>query len=304
VIARLSVIVTIVDAGDALVRCLSALATQNAAPDLEVIVPYDDTVVGVPALAPRFPSFRFLAMGSVETERPWTSAAGQHELFDRRRSAGLAVATGDVIAILEDRGVPRADWAQRLVAAHERLPHGVIGGAIANGHDQPLAWAVFFCDFNRYQPPFEAGPRGYVSDVKIGYKRRAILQTADLWRNRYHETTVHWALQRAGETLFLTPEFTVDQVRTGITMRSLLKERVAWGRLFAYTRAREATPAQRFVWTVAAPCLPLLLLARHARLQWAKRVTLGKFLRVWAVVFLLLVAWSAGEFVGYATRRP
>jgi hypothetical protein len=48
---RLSVVVTIVDAGDALVRCLAALARQQGAPDLEVIVPWDETVPGIDACA-------------------------------------------------------------------------------------------------------------------------------------------------------------------------------------------------------------------------------------------------------------
>lgn len=301
---RLSVIITIVDARDALERCLAGLAAQADAPDLEVIVPWDDSVPGIPALAARFPAFRFLALGALVTERPLQSAAGQHELFDRRRSAGLVVATGDVIAILEDRGVPRPNWASGLLAAHERMPHAVIGGGIANGLDATLPWAVFFCDFNRYQPPFEAGPREYVSDVNIGYKRRAIESTADIWRVRYHETTVHWALQRAGETLYLAPEFVVDEFRTGITFSGLCAERFAWGRLFAYTRAREATAMRRWLLVLTTPVLPLMLLVRHARLQAAKRVSFGRFLRVSPLVLLLLTVWSAGEMAGYLTRRP
>jgi hypothetical protein len=163
---------------------------------------------------------------------------------------------------------------------------------------------VYFCDFNRYQRPFVAGPRPYVSDVNIGYKRRALDQTAALWRVRYHETTVHWALQRAGETLYLTPELVVHQHRDHLRVRSLIAERFAWGRLFAYTRAREAGPLGRALRAGLAPVLPIALLARHARLQWTKRVSLGPFLRASPAVVLLLAAWSVGEAVGYITAEP
>lgn len=301
---RLSVVVTIVDAGETLERCLQAIAAQRGAPALEVIVPWDDTIADIPALSRRFPSYRFLAMGPVATARPAHSAAGQHELFDRRRSAGLAATTGEIIAILEDRGAPRPDWAARMLASHAALPHAAIGGAIENGRDAILNWAIYFCDFNRYQRPFDAGPRTYVSDVNIGYKRGALEATADLWRERYHETTVHWALQRAGETLYLTPDFAVDQYRRDLRLGALLGERFAWGRLFAYTRAREATAVKRAALAVLAPLLPGLLFLRHLRLQVSKQVSLGWFVRASPVVLLCLTAWSLGEAAGYVTKRP
>ena len=141
---RLSVVVTIVDAGDALDRCLTALAAQRYAPPLEIIVPWDDSVPAVAALADRFPACQFLRMGAVRTARPATGAAGQHELFDSRRSAGLSAATGDVIGILEDRGVPRPDWAEMMAQAHARLPNTAIGGAIENGHGALRNTAVYF----------------------------------------------------------------------------------------------------------------------------------------------------------------
>jgi hypothetical protein len=301
---RLSVIVTIVDAGDALDRCLSALASQQDPPELEVIVPWDDTVPGMAAIAARFPGFRFLAMGLVRTARASSGAAGQHELFDRRRSAGLAAATGDLVAILEDRGVPRPDWARVLTRRHADLPHAVIGGAIENGRDRLLNWAVYFCDFGRYQRPFEGGARDWVSDVNIGYKRAAIEQTRDLWRERYHETTVHWSLQRSGATLYLSPDVVVDQHRDGLRLMSVLRERLAWGRLFAYTRARERGLLHRIGFAALTPILPLALIVRHARMQAGKRVRFKRFVQASPIVFALLVAWSFGEAIGYITRKP
>jgi hypothetical protein len=56
----LSVVVTVVDGGETLARCLTSLATQQGGPSLEVIVPWDDSVPGMESLAARFPTFRFL----------------------------------------------------------------------------------------------------------------------------------------------------------------------------------------------------------------------------------------------------
>jgi hypothetical protein len=300
----LSVVVTIVDGGETLARLLAGLQDQASPPSLEVLVPYDETVPGIAPLETRFPFARFLALGRVATERPCRGAAGQHELFDRRRAAGLAAATGDLVAILEDRGVPRPDWARAVVAEHARLPHAVIGGAIENGRHSRLHWAVYFCDFGRYHLPFQDGPREYVSDVNICYKRRALDQTRHLWSERYHETTVHWALARSGETLYLSSAFAVDQMRDGLTLGRVLAERLDWGRLFAYTRARELSRGKSLQLAALSPLLPALLLIRHVRQQRARPLTFGRLIGALPVMALLLGAWSVGELRGYVTRRP
>ncbi|MGE0354937.1 MAG: glycosyltransferase [Gemmatimonadales bacterium] len=300
----LSVIVTIVDGGTTLERCLSAIAAQRGGPILEVLVPWDDSVVGMDAIMERFPEFRFLALGEIGTRREKSGPAGQHELFDRRRAAGLREATGDLIAILEDRGVPRPDWAAEVQRLHWELPHAVIGGAVENGRNRLLNWAVYICDFGRYQLPYEPGPREYVTDVNICYKRRAIEATRELWLERYHETTVHWALLRAGETLYLSNTFAVDQMRENLTLMRLLKERVGWGRLFAYTRAREIDPRRRLVLAALSPLLPLVLFVRHFRQRVEKHRSVGDFLMASPVILLLLAGWSLGEMTGYLSGRP
>jgi len=299
----LSVVVTVVDGGAALRRCLAALAAQEGAPEFEVLVPVDDSVAGLAALRSEFPRVRFLEMGRVPTERPAASPAGQHELFDRRRAAGLAAAAGELVAILEDRSVPRPDWARTAVALHA-APDVVIGGAIENGVDLILNWAVYFCDFGRYQPPFPPGPAAWASDVNVCYKREALARTRPLWQERYHETTVHWALQRAGHRLVVSPALVVEQVRDDLRLRDLLRERFHWGRLFAFTRVRETgSPWRRPAFNAASTLLPLLLYTRLARLQLRRRAAPRRFLQATPAILLLLTAWSLGEFVGYVTGR-
>ncbi len=296
----LSVVVTIVDGGAALVRCLRGLAAQEGAPSLEVLIPYDDSVSEVARLAEDFADFRFVDLGSLPTARSVDGPAGQHELYDRRRAAGLAAAGEDLVAIIEDRGVPRPDWARSMVQAHV-LPHAVIGGAVENGCDRLLNWAVYFCDYSRYQLPVSAGPVDYLSDVNVCYKRAALESTRHLWRERYHETTVHWALQRAGETLYLSAEPVVDQIRDGLALGPLLRERFAWGRLFGYTRVGESDCLPRAILALLAPLLPGLLLARQLRLRIAKRRDWARFALASPCMLLLLLAWSLGELFAYVT---
>ena len=300
---RLSIVVTIVDGGRALGECLRALQAQEDAPKLEVLVPFDDTARPSPRVMADHPQVLFIDLGALNTDRPHDHPAGQHELFDRRRSAGLSAAAGEIVAMLEDRGVPRRDWAHEVAEAH-RHPDAVIGGAVENGVDSWLNWAVYFCDFGRYQLPFDAKSSSYVTDVNVSYKWKVLDQTRALWQDRYHETTLHWALQRGGVRLFLSPRIVVDQVRTDLRVGSLLGERWHWGRLFAYTRAREIGKLQRWLLAGLTPALPFVLWLRLLRLQIDRGRTLGRFLRLSPVVFVLLIAWSLGEAVGYGTRRP
>lgn len=297
----LSVVVTVVDGGAALRRCLTALASQRAPVPDEIIVPWDDTVAGIADLEAAFPTVVFLPMGDIATRRASSTDAAQHELIDRRRSAGLARARGDVIGMLEDRGIPRPDWARQVAAQHARWPYAVIGGAVENGRAALLNRAVYYCDFVRYGLPFEPGLRAYVSDVNVSYKRAALEQIAALWREQYHETTVHWALTRAGEKLYLSDQPVVDQQRDDLSVRGLLQERYAWGRLFAHTRAREHRLSRRAVFALGTPVLPVVLLLRQARRRWASARALTDFVAATPVTLLLLAAWSLGEVVGYIT---
>lgn len=301
---RISVIVTIVDGESALKTCLQALANQVDAPQLEVIVPYDASLEWVNEMATENPNIQFLPLGVLSTERIIDSPAGQHELFDRRRAAGLAVAKGDIITIIEDRGVPDVDWAAAVDRLHKEHDYSVIGGAVECGIDRNLNWAVYFCDFSRYQLPFSAGERPYVTDVNIAYKRSALMEVRELWKDRYHETTVHWALMRNGHALFLSPTMIVRQVREHMTLSRVLNERSDWGRLFAYTRVKECTILQRIGYTLLSPALPLQLFVRHALAQLKKRVHLHEFVLASPLVLLLLASWSLGEMRGYLTGKP
>lgn len=299
---RLSVVVTIVDGGDALRRCLTSLTSQTNPPELEIIVPWDETAADASGIAGQFGGVRAVALGRLTLDRDPQSWLGQHELFDRRRAAGLTAATGELVAIVEDRSVPRPDWAGAFVSAHNRLSAVAIGGGIDNGHHGTLNWAVFFCDFGRYRPPFTPGPRRWISDVNICYKRRALEMTRAAWRDRYHETTVHWALTSAGETLYLSDAPSVDQMRGPLRLGSLIRERFAWGRVFAYTRARERSVGARLLYAMATPVLPALLYARQVARQ-VKQPGFGTFLRATPAMLVLLTAWSLGEFAGYVTGR-
>ena len=193
--------------GAFLAGALEALAAQRASPEFEVIVPVDESIAYAP-LAARFPRARFLAVsGTAELSRSRDPGV-VHEATDLRRSAGLAAARGELVALTDEHARPRADWCARIAALHAAHTHAAIGGAIENERDRALNWALFFYDAGRYQNPLAEGPAQFVSDLNVSYKRAA-LERVRVWQPKYHETGLHDALRAEGEVTALSRELVV-----------------------------------------------------------------------------------------------
>ncbi len=305
----LSVILTVVEGEPALSRCLDALAAQADAPPFEVLVPYDDTVAQVAALAQRYPQFRFMNLGAlISTPKP-KDAFEEHELFDRRRAEGMKAAKGRLIAILEDRGAPQPDWVKAMVEAHAATPAAAIGGGMLNAATSPIGRALFACDCGRYQPPFQEGEVEYASDLNICYTREALDSVRDLWSERYQETRVNWTLRDKGQRLLLSSRPMIVHKRGAAPLSRILGERMHWGRVFAIQRGERWTPARSLIAAAATVILPFMLLLRHAKAMRAKGAGLGYIAGAIPAFMVILPAWSLGEALGYldaafGSRQP
>jgi hypothetical protein len=295
----LSVVVTVVEGGAALARCLDALAAQEGAPELEVVVPFDDTIPEVGELAARFGTFRFLDVGRIAAAGAGRDAYSEHVRYDCRRAAGLSAARGHLLGMVEDRGWPRPDWARTMIRLHRENPHGAIGGAIESGARSALGQAVFICDFGRYEPPVAAENPDFLSDINICYKREALESVRDLWEARYQEALVNWALRDRGAGLLLSAEPRVVQQRDALALGTMLLERIHWGRTYGQVRLRESARWKGVLMSAALPLLPPLLFLRHARAQLKKGHAARELAGLSPALFVLLDAWALGECLGY-----
>jgi hypothetical protein len=287
--------------GAFLAGALEALAAQREAPSFEVIVPVDESIAHT-ELAARFPQVRFIAVSGTAALSRSPDPGIAHEAIDLRRSAGLAAARGEVVALTDEHARPRRDWCARIATLHAAHGHAAIGGAIENARDRALNWALFFYDAGRYQNPLDEGAAQFVSDLNVSYKRAA-LERVRAWQPKYHETGVHEALRAAGEVTALSRELVVGVDRGALSLREALRERFAWARLYAGRRSREVAPHVRALLCLGAPALAPLLLLRQAHLALARGRYRGAFLRALAMLALLDLTASAGELVGYATGR-
>ena len=282
-----------------LVECLKALHGQHTPPAMEIIVPYHSRVRDIDAVKRRFPDVKYLLVDDLKTLR---DEAGSREHHDELRARGLAVATGTIIGLLEDHARPDAHWCERVVKAHEE-DIAAVGGAIENGINRPLNWAVYFCDFGKYQNPVTAGPSWFASDANVAYKRSALESISDVWKEIFHETMVNSALLEKGEKLVLSPDIVVYQHRANLNLRDALKERFIWGRSYAGTRCSLISGTKRMIYALLSPVLPLILFYRMTVNVVKKGRCIGPFLKAAPLTTLLLLGWSCGELVGYLTAR-
>jgi hypothetical protein len=279
--------------------CLDSLLHQTKSPPMEILVPHHPFVDGIASMRERYPGVRFLEMSDLRT---YTGRPGSREHHDELRARGLGLARGRIVALTEDHGVPAPDWAACFLERHNE-PFAGVGGAIENAIDRPLNWAVFFCDFLRYQNPLPDGETPAVSDANVAYKREAMEPIRPVWQEVFHETSVNRALRARGEKLTFAPGAVLYQRRHGLTLRGALLERYVWGRSYGATRARLAGAAPRLFWAILAPGIPILILARMTVSAWKKRRTMPQFLKALPLTAALVAGWSYGEWMGYITGR-
>lgn len=299
----LSIVVALISGRtEDLERCLAALASQEDVPPLEILVPYDEPCRDVLRLAAAFPAVRFIALEGVDTSADRAGAGREHH--DLLRTLGIRCARGRFVILTEDHAHADPRWCASLLAAFEAHPRAAcVGGAVEWGGTSLLSYAVYLCDFGRYQNPLPDAPAIFVSDSNVCYRREMLDATADRWQRQYRETIVHGELVCRGHELRLTPHAVVWQARTGLAWGDALRERFVWGRSYAGSRFPDRSRVKRFVFAALTPGLPLLLSWRYFSGAWSRRQPRGRLLLAGAPLVLLSAVWALGEMVGYLTGR-
>jgi hypothetical protein len=283
----LSVVVVMLGGRAYLCRWLESFTRQAEEQDIEVLVPCDDRLSDVPSLQSQFPMVRFLC------------AQGQHT-YAELRALGVRESRGAIVAITEDHCTPEPGWCRGVLQA-QKGSHAAVGGAVCKaGPDTVVNWAIYLADFSRYMNPVPEGPSAYLTDCNVSYKRSALASISEVWADEFHETLVNSALASRGEGLWLTPKIIVGQQRS-LSLGAAVRERCAFGRLFASTRVAQVSSIQRAMYASLSWVLPVILVARVLKNVIARRRHLDQFFRVLPALMLLSLIWSFGEFVGYLT---
>lgn len=284
---------------DHLRRHLAALSTGTRDQSIEIVVPYDAASSAVTALAADYPAVKFVLAAGVDTR----GRRDRPGFIDKLRTTGLRAARGAVVALTEDWTVPGDGWMTSMQQALDRAPNaGAAGGAIECESTSTLGWAVWFCDFYRYQPPIPPGPTAWASDTNVAYRRSALDRIAGDWADGYHEPSVHAALARVGLGMQTAPDAVMIQARGDLSLLAALEERFVWARSFAGARAR-ALGGRRWLLAALCPTLPVVLTWRVVTTTLGRGRHGRRLMACLPIVILLESVWTLGECVGYVTAE-
>ncbi len=282
---QLSVVVPSVNGIDDLSGTLEALEEQRSDVRLEVLV--------VDRLGPdvrrvvreRFPNVRILEVAPDAT-------------IPAMRALAFRAATAPSVAVIEDHVIVPRGWAKALLEAQgEATP--VVAGSVQNAATQTLVdWAAFLCEYSHCTPPLPAGSVEWLTGNNVVYskalldKYRGVVESGG-WENRLHD-----ALKHDGIPLTCHPEIVVGH-KMHYSFSLYMSQRYLYSRSYAGARAAGAGLAKRLAMGAASIALPPLLFWRTVSRIKSKGQHLAELKRSLPLLALFVVAWAAGEAVGY-----
>jgi len=281
----LSVIVVCLNSAQVREACLSALAAQAGKESTEILaVGYwgieDDKQI---QMRQRFPDVHWLAV-STNTTVP------------QMRTSGILQSQGEIVALLEDDCVVPDRWCHEIYKAHEDS-QAVIGGAISpGGYRRWLDWAVYFCEYARFMPPF-SGSQDALPGNHVTYKRTILPSLKE--GDGFYEVFFHAEWLKSGEKLIADPALSVKNINQW-SVRHITRLPFHHGRAFAGMRAESFSIWRKFLYAVLSISLPVVKAARLAgEVAKRRRYMVEFFLSIpWTTIFL--ASWSLGELIGYA----
>jgi hypothetical protein len=280
---ELSVVVASVSGWDVLEPTLRALDAQPERDRMEVIVVEARGGATRQRLRDHRP-----AVVLIESERL---------AIPRLRYCGVRAARGKLVAILEDHGTVAAGWAATVLDAHRGI-WGAVGGAVENGKDGLVNWAVYFCEYTPYMNPVADGPADDLPGNNIAYKRPHLLRHAGVLEQGQWESWINDRLRADGIPTASSRAMVVHHIKP-FRLGSFLVQRFHFARSYAGMRRRDRSPLRRLVYGVGSLALPALLTARVTRTVLQKRRHLGRFVLAAPLVVLFLTVGACGEMVGY-----
>jgi hypothetical protein len=217
--------------------------------------------------------------------------------------AGLGAASGRIVAFTTGQLRVSAAWARSLLRALESGAYGAGGPISLMAGAPPSTAAAYLTRFSLFAPhlwPSPAGARDVAGD-NAAYQREALLSHPDLVAEGFWEVEFHRRLEAAGRVLRMEPEARAEFVGP-VAFGPLLQQRYRHGKEFGRSRV-ERHDEWRLKLLLAAPLVPIPLIARAGRRVLPARPNRRIFVRALPRLALLSGAWALGEAAGAATAR-
>ncbi|MBZ5605969.1 MAG: glycosyltransferase [Acidobacteriia bacterium] len=214
-------------------------------------------------------------------------AAEQRCGVPQLRRDGVRAARAPQVVITEDHCIFPGGWLAGLLAAEG----DVRGGGVRNGRRGYAGWAQFFTRYNAFLPPVGKGPARHLPGNNACYLSH-LLESRSIdegfWEAEFNRELLH-----RGARFFMDPALTVEQ-RQQRDWLEFVWLRYRHGRCYGGRRG-----GSRLGGLLRAPLIPAILLLRNARAAFGKRYHRGWFIVTTPLLFVYILAWSAGEIAGY-----
>jgi GT2 family glycosyltransferase len=194
--------------------CLQHLAAQSVAALETIVVDASPDDVSARLVAQEFPDVRYLR----NPLGPGTTGAS--------RNLGLGVASGDVLAFVDDDAFADRDWLEQLLLPYGDPKVGGVGGLARNGMDGEASHGVddigqFHAD-GTLSGNFAADPGGVIEvdhflGANMSFRRQAVIDAGGI-RDGYpgtclrEETDLAFRISAAGWLLVYNPKSAVQHV--------------------------------------------------------------------------------------------
>jgi hypothetical protein len=288
---RLSVVIVSFSQPRLLKKCLDALAAEVQDTDTQVLVVRRQAAMtededGVAELRRQFSHFLWIAAPSDCT-------------VPRLRMLGINSALAEITALLEDDCIVRPSWRSNLLASYT-AGHKAVGGAVMpDDYETALDWAVFFCDYARFMPPFQ-GSQPSLPGNNLSYERSAlaVLRENNGVADGLYEVFANSLLRRKGVELYANNDAGVTNMHRW-TMANATSVPFHHGRAFAAMRFDKGAWGSRLLYSCATVLLPGLQTLRICRQVFARKRYRAQVLKASPLILLHWTCWSVGEFMGY-----
>jgi hypothetical protein len=287
----LSAIVIPLIGQNALANCLDRLPLSA----LECIVVLRETMGDSRSWQQRYPSVIFLD--------------ASRDPVPLRRQRGIAVATGDVVALLEDTSWPGADWCAAVRSAFTDVETAAAGGPVQISASLPSrCQALGWSEYGAFAPdqvlpqrrngsnPDATIVASRVPGNNMAFRRADLIQALRGEVNGLFEGSVCAKLLADGRRIVLQPRMLVTYSVCD-RHNAALSRRLHHGRIYAGMRIRGQTRLSRLVHVAKATLLPIVLTARTM----GEMTGSGRLMRRLPVLFWLALmqsAWALGEAIG------
>ncbi|NNM20034.1 MAG: hypothetical protein HKO55_02005 [Gammaproteobacteria bacterium] len=291
----ISVVIVSLVGGDALGGLLGSL--KPAADECLVLL---DEGNNVSQLREQFPAVQFVSRQDLSVP------------MARKRGAHLA--SGDIVALLEDTSLPAPGWRDAVVAAFSRPGVVAAGGPVLLAARLGARFlALGSAEYGRFHPDrisrlvdepegSETIPEGLLPVTRlpgnnIAYRRAPLMEMLSQNESGLIEGEVNEALMARGFNLYIEPAMVVTYGMAD-EHGARLRTRFNHGRLFAGNRIAGQGAGARIGWFLKSLLLPFVLTTRGWSNMTAS-VAAAAWPKVMAWILLMETAWSVGEAVGY-----